>query len=167
MNIKNQLFWVVAVIGLILDQVTKFWAIQTIELEESIPLLGSLLALTHIKNEGAAYGSLSELGGEWLRWVSLIASLGLMALASLGPPMSRSEQIGWGCILAGAMGNGVDRFLHGHVTDFIQFSFTDFPLFNFVFNIADVFISLGVVSLLISAFRTPPRSNGNSKRSQS
>ncbi|MCA1994618.1 MAG: signal peptidase II, partial [Coleofasciculus sp. S288] len=58
-------------------------------------------------------------------------------------------------ILGGALGNGIDRFLAGYVVDFLDFRLINFP----VFNLADVFINVGIICLLIASFRhTPPAS---------
>lgn len=162
MSIKNSLFWVAAVVGLILDQVTKVWVASTFELAESVPLWAGVFHLTYVTNKGAAFSLFSE-QGEWLRWLSLLVSLGLMALAWFGPRMSRWEQLGYGCILAGALGNGLDRFLNGEVVDFLDFRLIGFP----VFNLADVFINVGIACLLIAAFFQPPHSNGSAKRTRS
>lgn len=160
MNIKNQIFWVAGFISLMLDQVTKYWIAQSLELCEpqspipcpTIPLWEEIFHLTHVTNPGAAWSLFSQ-NGEWLRWLSLIVSLGLMALAGFGPVMNRWEQVGYGLILGGALGNGIDRFIAGEVIDFLDFRLINFP----IFNLADVFINAGIVCLLISNFRRPPQ----------
>ncbi|PSB08059.1 signal peptidase II [filamentous cyanobacterium CCP2] len=158
MSIKNQLFWIAAGVGLVLDQITKLWVDRSFELEETRPLWEGVFHLTYVTNPGAAFSLFSE-GGEWLRWLSLLVSLGLIFLAWFGPRMNRWEQVGYGCVLAGALGNGIDRFLMGEVIDFLDFRLINFP----VFNLADVCINVGIICLLIAAFK--PTSNGNSKRS--
>lgn len=162
MTIKNRFFWAAAIIGLILDQVTKFWVAQTLDLQESIPLWRDVFHLTYVTNKGAAFSLFSE-QGEWLRWLSLVVSLGLVLLAWLGPRMTQWEQVGYGCILAGAFGNGIDRFLMGEVIDFLDFRLINFP----VFNLADVFINIGIACLLIATFQKPTSPNGTSKRHSS
>lgn len=159
MTIKNRLFWAAAIIGLILDQVTKFWVAQTLDLQESIPLWRDVFHFTYVTNKGAAFSLFSE-QGEWLRWLSLVVSLGLVLLAWLGPRMTKWEQVGYGCILAGAFGNGIDRFLMGEVIDFLDFRLINFP----VFNLADVFINIGIACLLIATFQKPNPPNGTVKR---
>lgn len=69
-----------------------------------------------------------------------------MALAWFGDRQTLWEQGGYGFILAGAMGNGVDRFLFGYVVDFLDFRLINFP----VFNIADVCINIGIACLLLN-----------------
>jgi signal peptidase II len=98
-------------------------------------------------NTGAAFSAFRG-GVGWLKWLSLLVSLGLMAFAYFGPHLNRWEQLAYGFILAGAFGNGIDRFLFGYVVDFLDFRLINFP----VFNLADVFINIGIICLLISNF---------------
>lgn len=153
MTIKHQLFWIVAAIGLALDQLTKYWVVQAFELGETVPLWEGVFHFTYVTNKGAAF-SLFQGGVWWLRWLSLLVAIGLMLLALLGPKMNRWEQAGYGFILSGALGNGLDRFLAGEVVDFLDFRLIRFP----VFNLADVFINIGIVCLLIATFLLPRRS---------
>lgn len=147
--LKNRFFWIAAIVGLILDRATKLWVVKTMTLYQSIPLLAGVFHFTYVVNKGAAF-SLFQ-GSVWLRWLSLAVSIGLMALAWFGPRFPRWEQWGYGFILSGALGNGIDRFVLGHVIDFLDFQLINFP----VFNLADVFINVGIVCLLIATFRKP------------
>lgn len=150
-RLKNRLFWVTAVISLILDQFTKYLVVQNFELRETLPLWQGVFHLTYVRNTGAAFSLFSQ-GSGWLRWLSLFVSLGLIALAWFGPTLNTFEQLGYSFILGGALGNGIDRFINSYVVDFL-----DFRLINFaVFNLADVFINVGVVCLLIASFRHKP-----------
>lgn len=159
MRWKNPLFWVAALIGLLADQFTKWLVVRNFELQESRPLWEGVFHFTYVTNRGAAFSLFSE-NGEWLRWLSLLVSLGLMAIALFGPRLRPWEQAGYGCILAGALGNGIDRFLAGEVVDFFDFRLINFP----IFNVADVFINIGIICLIIAIFRTPP-ANGNGRKS--
>lgn len=155
MPIKNYPFWITALIGVALDHATKFWIVSNFKLGETWPLWAGVFHLTYVTNTGAAF-SLFSGGSGWLRWLSLFASLGLMALALFGPMLSRGEQIGYGLILSGALGNGIDRFVSGKVVDFL-----DVRLINFaVFNLADVFINVGIICILISLFKSPAKPSG-------
>ena len=148
--LKNRFFWLVAIVGLLLDRLTKLWVVKTLALSQTIPLLSGIFHFTYVINKGAAF-SLFQ-GSIWLRWLSLAVSLGLMALAWFGPRLERWEQLGYGFILSGALGNGIDRFVLGHVVDFLDLRLINFP----VFNLADAFINVGIVCLLIAAFRKAP-----------
>ena len=76
----------------------------------------------------------------------MIVSLGLVAFGVFGKNLNRWEQVGYGCILAGAAGNGIDRFVAGYVVDFIDIRIIKFA----IFNIADVSINVGLVCLAIA-----------------
>ncbi|MBN3896108.1 MAG: lipoprotein signal peptidase [Nostoc sp. NOS(2021)] len=157
MRLKNRLFWIAAFIAFFLDQITKYWVVQTFSLGQTLPLLPGIFHFTYVTNTGAAFSLLSG-KVEWLRWLSLGVSLVLIALALFGPTLSLWDQLGYGLILGGAMGNGIDRFILGYVVDFL-----DFRLINFaVFNVADSFISIGIVCLLIASFQKTPTSTGRS-----
>jgi signal peptidase II len=152
MSLKNRWFWVVALVGLVADQVTKFIIVQNFELNDTLPLWEGVFHFTFVTNKGAAFSLFSE-RGEWLRWLSLLVSFALVLLGLLSR-LSRWEQVGYGCILAGALGNGIDRFLFGEVVDFLDFRLIRFP----VFNLADVSINIGIICLLIAALQ-PPKPN--------
>jgi len=155
MRLKNRFFWIAAVVSLFLDQLTKLLIVQNFKLGDTLPLWSGIFHFTYVRNTGAAFSLFSQ-GGSWLRWLSLAVSLGLIALAWFGPALNRFEQLGYGFILGGALGNGIDRFAAGYVVDFLDFRLIKFP----VFNLADVFINVGIACLLIASFRyTPPRSN--------
>ncbi|MEB3218197.1 MAG: signal peptidase II [Nostocales cyanobacterium 94392] len=158
MRLKNRLFWIAAIVGLILDQLTKYWVVQNFSLGQTQPLIKGIFHFTYVQNTGAAF-SLFAGKVEWLRWLSLLVSVALIALALFSPVLSRWEQWGYGLILSGAIGNGIDRFLLGYVIDFLDFRLINFP----VFNLADVFINIGIACLIIASFQKTP-SNHHSSR---
>lgn len=150
-KLKNQLFWIVAVLSLAIDQLTKLWVVQSFKLGETWPLIKGVFHFTYVTNPGAAFSLFSQ-DGSWLRWLSLGVSLAIMAYAWFGPKLQRWEQLGFGFILGGALGNGIDRFMTGEVVDFLDFRLIRFP----VFNLADVFINIGIICLLLVALQQPP-----------
>lgn len=109
-------------------------------------LLPGILGLTHARNTGVAFGLLSGQPA-----LNLLAGF-LMVLAAavyLGrQTLSRLEAIGAGLWLGGALGNLLDRLLHGAVTDYLKFLFFHFP----VFNLADACITLGALLLVFGLF---------------
>ncbi|BFM39345.1 signal peptidase II [Synechocystis sp. LKSZ1] len=148
----NYLFWFVAITGLILDQKSKDWVVLTFqEPGQTWPLIPQVFHFTYVLNTGAAFSAFRG-GAGWLKWLSLGVSFALMIFAWKTPKLSRLEQIAYGCLLAGALGNGLDRFFLGHVVDFLDFRLINFP----VFNLADVLINLGMIGLLLAHF---PRSS--------
>ncbi|MFN9176207.1 MAG: signal peptidase II [Synechocystis sp.] len=145
---KNPLFWQVAITGLLVDQGSKIWIVERfVTVGTSWPIWPSVFHLTYVLNTGAAFSAFRG-GAGWLKWLSLGVSLGLMIFAGR-TPLRRLEQVGYGCILAGAFGNGIDRFALGHVVDFLDFRLINFP----IFNLADTFINIGIACLLLASFR--------------
>lgn len=145
---QNRFFWLIAIIGLILDQLSKYLVRHSFaELGDTIPIWQDIFHLTYVINTGAAFSFFSD-QVRLLRWLSLIFSLGLMTFAYLYPIRRKEIQFGLGFILAGALGNGIDRFLFGYVVDFI-----DFRNNQAIINFADVFIELGILFLILTFFR--------------
>ncbi|MCC0178199.1 lipoprotein signal peptidase [Waterburya agarophytonicola K14] len=145
---RKRIFWLVTIIGIIFDQLTKYSIVREFAtVNNTFPLWEGVFHLTYVINTGAAFSVFSG-QVEILRWVSLIVSLLLIIFVWYSPRMILLEQLGYGFVLAGAVGNGIDRFLFGYVVDFLDFRLINFP----VFNIADVSINVGVVLLLLATF---------------
>jgi signal peptidase II len=141
--LKNKIFLVAAALSLVVDQLTKYLIIQTIPIDQSRALLPGVFHFTHVVNRGAAFSMFQ--GEGWLRWLSLLVSVFLLGLAIFGPKFDRLEQISYGLVLAGALGNGIERFALGYVTDFIDLRLIRFAIFNW----ADVSINLGILTYLL------------------
>ncbi|MEO0456214.1 MAG: signal peptidase II [Cyanobacteria bacterium P01_A01_bin.114] len=167
MRIPNRLFWLAAVIGVVLDQLTKLWVVNSFELSSPpsiVPIIPGVLNFTYVLNKGAAWSLCSGENCRWiLPWLSLIVSIGLAAYGLLSRIPDRWEQAGYGFILAGAFGNGIDRLRSGEVVDFIQaFPVTKFP----VFNVADICINVGIICLILAFLFHPevkPRAQKSKK----
>ncbi len=141
----------VALIVIGLDQLTKYWVMQSMRLHESIPIVPNLFSLTYIRNPGAAFGLLAG-SSDAFRMV-FFGITSLFALALLGTILVRLPEKDWvgqlsiAGILGGAMGNLIDRLRFGEVIDFL-----DVYVENYhwpAFNVADSAISVGVVFLII------------------
>jgi signal peptidase II len=147
MKIKNYYFWLAAIVNIAIDILSKRAIVDLLRVERtSIPLIPNIFHLTYIRNPGAAFSILE--GSPLLRWLSLIVSLVLMAIAIVRTFSNIWEQLGFGLILAGAIGNGIDRFVDGSVVDFIDLRIIHFAIFNW----ADVSINAGIICLLIHSF---------------
>ncbi len=127
-----------------LDQVAKLMTRRCIALGEHVTLIPHVVGLTYVQNTGMAFSSLSS-HTLLLTVVSLVASI-LLAVAVWKNPF-RSKFANWmlTLILAGAVGNLIDRALFGFVTDMIEVLFINFA----VFNVADSFICVGVALLIV------------------
>jgi len=149
---KNLNLWIGAVLALALDRLTKFWIVQTLPLGATFPLWSGVFHFTHVTNRGAAFSLFAEGGTTLLALVSVGVSLGIAGYGLWGPRLHSWESWGYGLILGGALGNGIDRIAQGEVVDFL-----DLRLINFaVFNMADVAINIGVACLLWASFRAKP-----------
>ena len=127
------------------DQVVKAVVENAMRVGESIPLVPGFLSLTHIKNDGGAFGILG--GSQAPLLVESAVAVGVVLWMLLSGPASRGTVYGCGLILGGAAGNLLDRLTAGEVTDYVHFSFW------YIFNVADAAITVGVGLLLLSAFR--------------
>ena len=157
---RKRSFWLVAIFGIIIDQITKYVVVKEfVTVGNTLPLWQDVFHLTYVINTGAAF-SFFRGQVEVLRWISLIVSLLLIVFVWFTPRLTLLEQLGYGFILSGAVGNGIDRFLFGYVVDFLDFRLINFP----IFNLADVFINIGVLLLLIASFYTPQKSQRNTQR---
>jgi signal peptidase II len=153
MRIRNYYLWIVAIVSITLDILSKQAIVRNLQVLQSVPLVPNVLHFTYIRNTGAAF-SLFQ-GHDWLRWLSLIVSLALIAVGIFKSFHNIWEQLGLGFILAGAAGNGIDRLFFGSVVDFIDIRLINFAIFNW----ADVSINLGIICLLIYTFVHQPRSS--------
>ncbi len=126
----------------ILDQLTKIAVQQWMTLHQSYPLLGDVVQFTYIRNPGAAFGIM--LGGRWLYLVlSIIACAVLIYYLVKLPSIERRGRYAMMIVLAGAVGNLIDRALYGEVTDFIDIGVGAYrwP----VFNVADSAVTIGII----------------------
>jgi len=149
---KNKGFWLVGILGTTLDQLSKRWAVERLLPGPEIELWPGVFHLTYVENTGAAWSLFAD-SAEFLKWVSLGVAVALALLAIRGSSLGRWEQVGYGLVWAGAMGNGIDRFLNGYVVDFFNFVWIGFP----VFNVADVAINVGVACLLVGLWQGSPK----------
>lgn len=143
-------YWIIAASVLILDQLTKYWAAATL-IKGSIPI-APVLKFTLVHNTGAAFGFMSSAGGWQNVFFMVVAALASVLIAvMLWRLQDRWVGSGLALILGGALGNLVDRALHGYVIDFIDvyYGTWHWP----AFNIADSAITVGAVILIIDAFR--------------
>ncbi len=141
-----------AALVLALDQASKIWAIGLLGgPEHPVIALTPFLALTLSWNRGIAYTMLRS-DGDLGRYA--LVGVALVAVVFLGVWLWRARGFaaaaGFGCLIGGALGNALDRLVHGAVADFLYFhtAFSLGPLSNYVFNLADAGIVAGVALLL-------------------
>ena len=140
------MFYLIAIIWLVLDQVSKYYVMNHFAIGESVSVIQNVFHLTYIINRGAAFGMLAN-----QRWFFLVVAFILIIVYAIyhkkvnrGPI---SLRIGSALLISCAIGNGIDRsVLHG-VVDF--FDFRIWP----IFNVADIGICVGVACIIYHLLR--------------
>ncbi|MDH3712637.1 MAG: signal peptidase II [Gammaproteobacteria bacterium] len=144
-------WWLLAGAIAVLDQLTKLLADAQLELHHALPVT-PFFNLTLMYNEGAAFSLLADEQG-WQRWFFIVLSSAVsIALAIWLNRLKRNERwlaAGLSLVLGGAIGNLIDRVVHGHVIDFIQVYYQQW--YWPTFNIADSAISVGAAILITSS----------------
>lgn len=145
--------YLIALVAVILDQWSKNRILATFELYESRELIPGFFAFTRTYNTGAAFSLFSDFPLAITLFSVVIFGLMVVFRDKL---FSRRplEQVAFGCIAGGVIGNVTDRVQHGHVIDFLHwYGGFDWP----VFNIADSFICIGALAYFLSQFIHPSR----------
>ena len=139
-DLSRQAAWLMALLVVVVDQLSKRWALSTLAGEGSVPFVPGLLQLQLVFNSGAAFSLLKS--STWLLGlVSLLVALALVVWIQISAPLRPWQWLGAGLLLGGAIGNGLDRWRLGTVVDFLAFVPVRFPIFNG----ADVAINLAVI----------------------
>lgn len=128
----------------LVDQVVKYWAVISLAPVGSIPLIPDVLGLTYVENRGAAFSLLQN--QIWL-FVLLTAVVLCLITYALKRHMIQTflGKVSLVVIAAGAVGNVIDRLFRGFVVDMIEIQLIRFP----VFNIADIYVTVGVALFCI------------------
>lgn len=138
---------IAAAVGL--DQWIKFLVEYNLPMHEPVALL-PFLALYRTYNTGVAFSMFSWIGDTGLVVVSICVVAFVAWLAHKTEPAHRLAHLGFALIIGGALGNVIDRALLGHVIDYILFHT---PVWSFaVFNLADVFITVGAFLVICDEF---------------
>lgn len=131
------LYFIIAVLIVVLDQLFKYWIILNLSSGGQISLIPGIIHLTYEENTGAAFSIFQD-----MRWVLVgIAAVCIIVVIIIMikyrmRPLGLFSLAG---VLGGAVGNGIDRALHGYVVDMFEVEFMRFA----IFNIADIFITVG------------------------
>jgi len=148
----------VVAIVLLVDQLSKEWALVALGKVGSTVALPGPVDLTLVFNYSNAFG-LVPVSGELTRWgltalnVAVASILARVAVRRATAPLST---VGFACVVAGAIGNALDRIRFGAVIDLFNASKLGFI---WIFNVADVSIDVGIALLLIATFLMPPGSD--------
>lgn len=137
----------IIIILTICDQLLKHWIVSTIALGASRTVIPGVFALTNLRNDGAAWSMLEGRQG-------LFAVITVVAIVIIAYFIWRYRHnwwmiVGLSLIMAGTLGNFIDRLSQGYVVDMFETLFINFP----IFNIADACLTIGVLWLIICILR--------------
>jgi signal peptidase II len=143
-------FFLIAVIVVFMDRLSKRVVASNIPLHDSVVVIPGFFHLTHVQNTGAAFGLFADSSAQWK--VGALVSFSVVALVIVSAMLWRNSHslsvttIGLSLILGGATGNLWDRMVSGHVVDFLDFYVGSYhwP----AFNVADSAIVIGAILLV-------------------
>ncbi|WP_281657951.1 signal peptidase II [Halobacillus sp. Cin3] len=151
-------YYLTALVLIVLDQWTKYLVVTKMEIGQSITVIENFFYLTSHRNQGAAWGILQ--GQMWFFYIITVIVIGFVIyyLQQMGK-QSRLVGAALSLILAGAVGNFIDRIFRKEVVDFANtYIFTyDFP----IFNVADSALVIGVAFIMIAAFLDERKKKGS------
>lgn len=141
---------IISIILLCIDQISKLLVVNLLTKTDSITIIKNFFYLTYINNDGAAF---SILVGKriFLILVAIIVIIMLIHYIKKNNIQNKLEIVSLALIIGGSLGNLMDRVVRGYVIDFL-----DFKIFNYnfpIFNLADTFIVIGVILLLLKELR--------------
>jgi signal peptidase II len=157
----DRLFTAGLLLSLGLDRWTKELVDGSFRLYESRPLFPGL-ALTYVRNPGAAFSMLADADPAWrlpfFLIVPLLATAGCVYLLRQTPSADRLSRLALGLVAAGALGNAVDRVLYGEVIDFVEVNLGFWPLNPWpIFNVADSSVFIGVALMFWRSYKPVPQ----------
>lgn len=146
--------------SLLADIITKQLVQKHLIEHQSLQLLPNFLSITFVKNKGVAFSILDG----FMPLIIIITTIIIIFILKYISTIKRNnlENISYGLILGGALGNLIDRIFYGYVIDFI-----DIKIINYnypIFNLADTLIVIGVVLILINNLKKGENKNGNYSR---
>ncbi|MBP6627159.1 MAG: signal peptidase II [Arenimonas sp.] len=154
----NALSWLgLSAVLIGLDQWSKHWALSNLVYQQPVPVIDGWAWWTLVYNYGAAFSLLADAGG-WQRWfftgLAVVISVALVFWLARTPRGDWRTALPFALVIAGAVGNLVDRLRFGYVVDFIDVLYwpgRHWP----AFNIADSCIVVGAILLVLFSFKAP------------
>jgi signal peptidase II len=139
------IYFILAGLIVLLDQVSKFLLSTSMTLGGTSELIPGFIRLTYVHNTGAAFSFLSD-----MRWLLVAVTFIVLVvivyiLIRYGAKLGLIGRLGLSFILGGALSNFIDRAIFGYVADFFEFEFVRFA----VFNVADIFITVGGIGFCL------------------
>ncbi|MBJ6746435.1 signal peptidase II [Streptococcus sp. 121] len=130
------------------DQLLKSWVVDHIAIGEQLTFWPGIMDLTYLQNRGAAFSMLQ--GQFWFFFLTTALAMGAAGYYFFKARANQWErQVGLALMMAGGIGNFIDRASQGFVVDMFQLTFIDFA----VFNLADTYLTVGVAILILDLLR--------------
>ena len=136
------LYLILSILFVIADQVVKMWIVNNFSLHEGMEFIKGIVSILYVRNTGAAWG-MFEGKMVFFYLITAVAVGTLLYLMFKEKGKSKLLLTAYSLILAGAVGNFIDRIRLGYVVDMFKFEFIDFP----IFNVADICLTIGVIFL--------------------
>lgn len=137
------IYYIIAMILIGLDQLSKYLTVQEIALGEVVSLVPNVLSLTYIRNSGAAWSILED-QMIFFYMITVVVVGALIYFLHTEGKKSPIASTGIAFIMGGAIGNFIDRLHLKYVIDMIRLEFINFP----IFNVADMALTIGVIILI-------------------
>ena len=137
------IYYIIAMILIGLDQLSKYLTVQEIALGEVVPVIPDVLSLTYIRNRGAAWSILED-QMIFFYVITVVVVGALIYFLHTEGKKSPIASTGIAFIMGGAIGNFIDRLHLKYVIDMIRLEFINFP----IFNVADMALTIGVIILI-------------------
>ena len=151
---RRAMGFLIAILVFVADQLTKWWVTGPLGVDHigAVYYLIPNFQLTYTENNGISLGLLNATTevGRWML-VALTSAIAIGVAFWITREKNRVDQLALGMVLGGALGNILDRTLHGYVVDFADLHFGEWRPF-LIFNLGDAAISIAVVILLLRAF---------------
>lgn len=140
-------YWGLVILLVLADQTIKWWAASNLQLGDTITLIPGWLDLTNVHNDGAAWSMLEGLHTFFI--LIAIVAVGVILWLMKRNWRQTGKMIALSLLLAGTIGNFIDRFAQGYVVDMFELTFINFP----IFNLADTCLTIGVLIYIVIILR--------------
>ena len=152
---RNIYICLLIIINILLDQISKFWIRASVIPGSKTEILGDYLTLRNVENSGAFLGMGSDLNPTLRIVLLLIVPVLVMGYVLVymfrNKDLDRLSVIGFSCIVGGGIANIFDRFVYGHVTDFLHIDLGG-VFRTGIFNVADMSVMFGLALLILSSY---------------
>ena len=136
------IYLILSILFVSADQVVKMWTVNHFSLHEGMEFMKGIVSILYVRNTGAAWGMFE--GKMFFFYLITAVAVGtLLYLMFKEKGKSKLLLTAYSLILAGSVGNFIDRIRLGYVVDMFKFEFIDFP----IFNVADICLTIGVIFL--------------------